>query len=183
MLSETWTPPELVDSTDCEASEPHDNASPAPAAERHSTRLDNCLNWLGDAHRHVASRLFQQEAVAHSSSASPSHLVFVPRSQPERAHTIPLNDLGHLALTAALAREEWFVQETAIDTALGPTGRLQLRLRAEWVIGPPAIKCASLRPRQEPSCIVSATAELPFDAREPRLLDCVVCYDDARIAA
>jgi len=154
----------------------------------YSLRMDVCRSWLARTHRRFADRLLggwpmQADMQGDKTGALPHSIVFVPKSQPEHAHTVDARDLGNLALAAALSKEEWFMQETAIDTGLGPTGRLQVRLRAEWVIGPPAIRCASLRPRTEPECIVTTTAELPLDAREPRLLGCVICYDDARIAS
>lgn len=178
MLSEH--PPAPFETADDRIADDH--VAAAPLAERHAP-LETCHEWLRDAHRRVSSRLFHGHREAHdpAPAAAPERIVFVPRSRPERAHTIELRRIDDLALVAALAREQWFVQETAIDTALGPTGHLEVRLRAEWVIGPPAIQCAALRPRTEPACIVSATADLPLDASAPRLVSCVICYDDARI--
>ena len=181
MLSELQ--PETIDPATTSAS-----CCDTPAAAPYATRLDVCREWLDDTHRRLVGRLFGQSVPAKDlpyddALGTPNCLVFVPRSQPERAHTVGLRDIDSLSVVAELSRRQWFVQDSAIDTALGPTGRLQMRLRAEWVIGPPAIKCVGLRPRQEPACIVAATAELPLDARQPRLIDCVICYDDARIAA
>lgn len=190
MLSERWP---LLESNDGASCSMPDMECGMPATLRgrppYSARLDVCREWLDETHRRFVNHLFRsgdnrRNLHAPDLANAPSHcIVFVPRSQPERAHTVDLRNLDNVALLAAFSKEHWFMQENAIDTGLGPTGRLQVRLRAEWVIGPPLIKCASLRPRQEPECVVTATADLPLEAREPRLLNCVICYDDARIAS
>jgi hypothetical protein len=189
MLSECWPLPEPNDGASCSAADTEcEVPATSPGGPAYSNRFDGCREWLDETHRRFVNRLFRNgnsHATLHEPhfvTASPHCIVFVPRSQPERAHTVDLRNLDSVALLAAFSKEQWFMQENAIDTALGPTGRLQVRLRAEWVIGPPSIKCASLRPRKEPECVVTATADLPLQSRTPRLLNCVICYDDARIA-
>jgi hypothetical protein len=189
MLSDRWPLLESDDDTSCSTSD-MEYEMPLPARETpaYSARFDVCRDWLDETHRRFVNHLFrngEQRRNLHEpdiANAASHCIVFVPRSQPERAHTVDLRNLESVAVLAAFSREQWFMQENAIDTALGPTGRLQVRLRAEWVIGPPLIKCASLRPRMEPDCVVTATADLPLESREPRLLNCVICYDDARIS-
>lgn len=189
MLSERWPLSESGDGASCSMPDTECDTSGAQLPRSpYSTRFDGCRDWLDETHRRFVNHLFRNDGSRRTlhepnlANAPPHCIVFVPRSQPERAHTVDLRNLESVALLAAFSREQWFMQENAIDTGLGPTGRLQVRLRAEWVIGPPSIKCAGLRPRKEPECVVTATADLPFESREPRLLNCVICYDDARIA-
>lgn len=184
MLSERWALTKRIEGVPDRASNEECAMPVKPGSSAYSTRFDDCRDWLDEAHRQFVDRLFLGNPLtAKTQAAAPGCLVFVPRSRPECAHTVDWRNFDKCALVSAFCREQWFVQENAIDTLLGPTGRLQVRLRAEWVIGPPAIKCAGLRPRQEPECIVTATVDVPLESREPRMLNCVVCYDDARIAA
>ena len=190
MLSETWTSSEpmqgqaTASEEDVRSRTPRIECTDAPYAQT----LEACRAWLDDTHRRVTSRLLHgnprsvDEQHRLTAEALPESIVFVPRSQPEHAHVADSRRLAAVGIVAAFSREQWFVQETAIQTGLGPSGRLQMRLRSEWVIGPPTIACRGLRPRKEPDCIVTATADVPLQSRQPRLLSCVVCYDDARIA-
>jgi hypothetical protein len=112
--------------------------------------------------------------------AGPSRLHLIPRSAPELAEPIDARRIAESRLLARLASLRLVAGAGESDIYAGDAGHLRLRQQVRYELADdPArgLRCA------EPVLVVAVVADLALGPGPPRVVACLVCYDDARVVS